>query len=153
MIILLENNFRKSDLIGTLIFDEIILEDRINTNDNKLKLKKAGKCNVLVYSGEGPIPHFHIKGDNFETCVKIYSAEFFAHTDHHYELSKANCEKLNEWLKQNNILINPNETNWEVIKRMWKRNNPDSNYKNPPKECDEQPDYSKMENTKGKKVY
>ena len=153
MIILLENNFKECNLIGTFNFDDIILEDRINTNDDKLKLKKAGKCNVLVYSGEGPIPHFHIKGDNFETCIKIYSAEFFAHANYHYELSKANCEKLNEWLKQDNILINPNETNWEVVKRMWKRNNPDSNYKNPSKECDEQPDYSKMENTKGKKVY
>jgi hypothetical protein len=148
-------NSRKKDyLIGTIRLDNnVLLEDRINSDDDKLRLKKVGLCNVYVYSGEGPNPHFHIKGENFEACVKIYEAEFFSHADYHCELSKSNCSKLNDWLDQKNILINPEKTNWEVIKDVWIRNNPDNIYKNPPKQCDEKPDYSKMKNSKERKIY
>ncbi len=138
-------------LIGKIEFNSIIDEAKINTDDSYLNLDGPGACNVYVFAKEGANEHFHIKSTNgkFETCVRIYSAQFFCHDDmKHKALSKGNCELLDKWLRLPNYK-NPKKSNWQVIKDEWKKNNPDSKYKKPPKEVFEQPDYTKMEKPDG----
>lgn len=87
--------------LGTLIghvnldLEDFVNEDCINSGkkDDMLDLKKVGKCDIYVYSGEGPNEHFHIIGSGFEACVRIYSAVFFPHEDNHKLLSKKRIVK------------------------------------------------------------
>lgn len=113
--------------------------------------KSIGECKVEVYPNEGPIPHFHIfKPDHsFETCICIYSANYFAHGGKYRDtLNSKQCKQLNEWLElQNYNNFAFSITNWEAIVFAWGLGNPKCKSPNYQK-VKMQPDYTRMLNFK-----
>ena len=135
-------------LIGEIIFEG----EYININEAEVKDNKRynpggniGECKIEVYGGEGDIPHFHIfnKNGSFDTCIKIYSAEYFHHEGHIgvFDSSKDRKE-LDKWLRKRNKILK-NSTNWEIIVYLWESANPNCSF---PilKKTNIQPDYSKL---------
>lgn len=81
---------------------------------------------VRVYSGEGPIPHFHVVDtqNGNETCVRIDCPEYFTHGDKIYEFNTKEKKKLMEFLNT----VSPYEEDcgkkyYELIWEEWNRNN------------------------------
>ena len=75
----------------------------------------------------GNIPHFHIRdsatrGNNFHTCIKICSNEYFHHTGKEDVLRKKDLKKLCKFLSDNSG-DDEFKTNWNVLIFMWNRNN------------------------------
>jgi len=104
-------------------------------------------CNTLfsvrVYSGEGPIPHFHVvdtKNGN-ESCIRIDCADYFSHDTKTYKLNSKEKKKLIEFLNT----ISPfeedeNKTYYMLIWAEWNRNNPEYRISKP----QSIPDYSEL---------
>lgn len=77
------------------------------------------------------IPHFHIwdrkiKGQDFRTCIKIITPEYFHHTGKENILDNKMKKELIEFLQ----LPSKNKrysTNWEYLVSMWNDNNSNIN--------------------------
>ncbi len=106
----------KEVLIGEINFNQSFLkEDRVDDDhENMPDLNKVGKCKVYVYPNEGLEDNFHIIGDSFETCVRIFSPRFYCHENYHKTLYTGNCKILNKWLKRK-YSKNKEFTNWKFI--------------------------------------
>lgn len=120
---------------------DIILVGTINFIDT------VGECKIEIYSGEGQIPHFHIKNKDrskgkFDCCIMVYSAEYFDHGTHTDKLTKSQCKQMNEFFKQKDT-YNPNKTLWDAMVNYWNASNPDCKFPNY-KKVKSQPDYSKL---------
>ena len=83
---------------------------------------------VRVYSGEGPVPHFHVINtqNNTETCVRIDCAEYFTHGTKIFEFNSKQKRSLNEFLHS----TSPYEEDegklyYELVWAEWNRNNPE----------------------------
>ena len=99
-------------------FDDIIIEDNVS----KLNLKRLGECKILIYSNEGPLPHFHLqsKNDEFKTCICIYSAHYFAHGEaYRGTLNSGQRNQLDAYLRSR---VKNNMTIWEQIANFWETN-------------------------------
>ena len=83
-------------------------------------------------------------GDEFETCVRIFSPKFFCHEDWHKLLSKKNCKRLNTWMKKKSK--QDGFTNWEYAAFIWKdaKVSKGEDLSKLPPMCDIQPDYTTM---------
>lgn len=122
---------------GSIKFDDYLNEEgfgNINLGSNN----KAGICKVFVYDIEGPIPHFHLKSKNFETCIKIYEPEYFKHDGKEGELNSNQRKKLDDWLSEKSS-DNKYKTNWEEISDYW-----NTVHGVPKNATDEQPNYRKL---------
>lgn len=98
--------------LGNIIFEEILNEDELSSKGDRFTPYKIGECKVMVYGGEGSIPHFHIKSiDNssFDCCVCIYSNTFFAHSSHADKLNNKQCKELNNWLGKEKQKVSGND--------------------------------------------
>ena len=140
------STFDTKFLIGELIFTEKYLNEVEIRDDKRYNPgKDIGECKIEVYGGERDIPHFHIfnKDGSFDTCIKIYSAEYFHHEGHIGVFNSSKDRKeLDKWLrKRNNIL--KNSTNWEIIVYLWESANPNCSFPSL-KKTNIQPDYSKL---------
>ena len=143
-------NYQDSFCLGRIDFSEDLNEQEIGGGD-RLNLKNIGECKVMVYGGEGTIPHFHLENvnDTFESCIKIYAAEYFAHGGKYTDtLNSKQRKELNEWLKKKSKHVK-HHTNWQAIVSIWELSNEDNDFPES-KKVDKQPDYSKMTNYKGK---
>lgn len=87
-----------------------------------------GKYEIYIYTDDlSDIPHFHIwdketKGQNFHTCIKIITPEYFYHTGKENILNNKMKKELIEFLQ----LPSKNKrysTNWEYLVSMWNDNN------------------------------
>ena len=94
-------------------------------------------CEVFVNSGEGYIPHFHIwdnntKGDEFHSCIRLDTCDYFSHTGKEDKLNAKLKKALVKFLTSKpNISKRVNfNSYWEVIIFLW-------NISNPGKEVDE----------------
>lgn len=127
--------------IGDIDFSSIIEEDTMGSK----KFSGIRTCKVEVYSAEGQIPHMHIfKSDKkFETCVCIYSSEYFAHGGKYTQTFSSGQRKvLNNWMKE----IRPDGlglTHWQAIMVAWETMHKDCKYPDKLK-VSEQPDYTKL---------
>lgn len=131
-------------LVGTLDFskvDDYISEALVD----KINIKKLGVIKVEVYNKEGPIPHFHLNGDNFKCCICIHKPMYFDHGKYHDKLPSYARKILNKWLSKA-TKDSPVLTNWELIKIFWKHENPDWDNKYNIRIPKKQPDYSNIEN-------
>lgn len=86
-------------------------------------------CEVMVYGGEGPIPHFHIynKQTGQKCCIRIDCAEYFNHNStYKMELSNSDKKDLIEWLSSYYPRLAKFEiTIFQYIVNLWSDNNPD----------------------------
>lgn len=91
-----------------------------------------GKYEVYIHTDDpGNIPHFHIwdketRGQNFHTCVKIITPEYFHHSGKENILNNKMKKELIEFLQ----LPSKNKrysTNWEYLVSMWNDNNSNIN--------------------------
>jgi len=127
-----------SILIGIINFDDILNEDSIGKNFN---VKRYGPCEIIVYTTEGNIPHFHIvSNDNkFKCCVRIYENRYFSHGDNKGKLNSKECKELDKWLRQQHDTSKYGiMTNWNKIESIWR-----NAHNNIPPTLD-QPDYRKI---------
>ena len=127
-------------------YNTIIKEDLVDKEQKLPNLKGIGSCRIDVYGGEGDIPHFHItsESNNFRTCIKIHSAEYFNHeTKYQDQLSGKGARQLNDWLQTENSIFRHNITNWEVIRNMWEASNPNCKFPES-KKVKKQPNYTTL---------
>lgn len=110
------------------------LQETINFSlekDNNMLLEMAqigtfGKYTIIVWTNDpGNIPHFHVidsatRGNSFNTCIKIESAEYFHHEGKEDTL---NTKERKELLKFLNSKDKWGEQNWVVLLKEWERNN------------------------------
>ena len=98
---------------------------------------------VNIYSGEGPIPHFHIKNiqTNEEACVRIDCAEYFPHSDKTMVLNSGQRKALVDFLNERPSLPEYlGLSNYELIWMQWNINNPSYRIPKP----DSMPDYNNL---------
>ena len=132
--------------VGTIVFPESLLEAEVAAN-KRINIKSIGELKIEVYSNdnEGQVPHFHLFTPNhdFESCICIYSANYFGHGGKYRDkLSNKQCRILDEYLRQPHKLM-PTASVWNVIKGFWETGN--TNCKFPEKrKVLIQPDYSSM---------
>ena len=115
--------------IGTIIFAESLLETEYSGN-TRLNLKSIGECKIEVYTNEGSIPHFHLfnKDKTFETCICVYSNNYFAHGGKYLDkLSTKQCSILDEYLRQPSKQ-DKNISVWNAIRLSWEFGNQDSKF-------------------------
>lgn len=121
----LDPNYRDISYIGEIEFPGILNKREIGGND-RVNFKNIGKCKIEVYSKEGQVPHFHLCSVNskFESCIKIYSAEYFPHGGK-YEgtLNSKQCKVLDKWMKEPHHGFR-GLNNWQVIAGYWETDNP-----------------------------
>ena len=134
----------KSYLIGSISFNNSINEQEVG--GKRFKAKSIGECKVEVYSGEGTIPHGHVynKDKSFNSCICIYSNEYFAHGGkYNSKFTSKQSKEFNEWMKSTNTDSPFGFTNWMVCATLWNVSNKNSKF---PKErmVSTQPDYSKL---------
>ena len=133
------------DELMDLVLGDVVHEVQIG---DQIALKSGkGLAKIEVYANEGPIPHFHVKSNNIESCLKIFSPEYFLHRPGMVKLGKQNLKILNEALKKPCVMRNIQRIDikyisvWHAIVAAWKEH-----YKpGAVKEVDEQPDYTKAE--------
>ncbi len=129
--------------LGRITFLEELLEKEIN-NGKRVNFNSIGECKIEVYANEGPIPHFHLSSLNkkFETCICIYSNNFFSHGGKYRDtLSTNQCKLLNDYLKTESKSIGLSV--WDTIRTIWDTYN-DNNLFPKERKTNKQPDYSKM---------
>jgi hypothetical protein len=95
----------------------------------------------------GSIPHFHIRDkddwDKFHSCIKILSAEYFAHEGKEDTLNSKQRKKLQEFLSSPADIDIKGATipnNWKYICILWNSNNSSTRI---PKDA-KMPDYRQL---------
>ena len=130
--------------VGTIVFDDVLTEDEIISSKGRYNPSGIGECKIEVYSGEGDVPHFHIFSTNksFNTCVCIYSPNYFAHGDKYSgKFNSKQLKQLDEWLNSPNS-EEEKINNWKVIKDSWESMNPSCKF----------PDYKKTDKSRTIKI-
>ena len=122
--------------------DESLEEGQITKVDLGGRVKT---CTIWVYSGEGPIPHFHVKNERFESCIHIFESKYANHEDYHKTLNDDQVKILDSKLREK---ATDNKTYWDQIVDLWYQNNPEnaSRYKDTARylKCKTQPNYADL---------
>lgn len=137
-------------VVGTINLDsDESLEEALINSKNALHIKKLGDLKVEVYSGEGQIPHMHIYGDNFNTCVCLYDNMYFAHAGKYRDkFNNSQLKQFSKWLDQQiSTTTSAVVTNWEIACIMWDNFNPECKFPNN-KKTNKKPNYEYMTNFK-----
>lgn len=98
------------------------------TEETLLEMAHVGTIDgtiiIKIYSGEGPVPHFHFyeAQSRRKGCLKILEASYFIHGKYLDDLKRDERKELLKWLNERNE--DSNTTNWEAICRLWNMNNP-----------------------------
>ena len=79
-------------------------------------------CFIYVYEKDGNIPHFHIVGDNFETCLCILHPLYF---DIHGNIDFLSDKQLEDLMNS----FRKEEVKWWIVCRSWDGNNLQSQIK------------------------
>ena len=119
------------------IFNEVTLY--------KTNIKAIGKCKIDIYNGEGPLPHFHLYSNDkkFNTCICLYSANYFSHGGKYRDILNSSQRKLlNTFLSEEDPIYGL--TRWKILCNKWEEFNPQQSMYNKIKKTDIQPDYSNM---------
>lgn len=135
-------DYKDSPVVGIINFLDVLNEREIGRTNFKGNL---GMCSIEVYNGEGQVPHFHLCSVNskFESCIKIYSAEYFPHGGK-YEgtLNSKQCKVLDKWMKEPHHGFR-GLNNWQVIAGYWETDNPDCMFPEKDK-VTEKPKYDRL---------
>ena len=94
-----------------------------------LEMAKVGQLNdelvIYIWSNDGGnIPHFHIvdkatMGNEFHTCVKIMSAEYFHHTGKEDVLNSKQKKTLMKFFTMSDKW---GDNYWDIVLQEWNRN-------------------------------
>ena len=139
-------NYKSITLVGefSVNYDENDLLEDTKITDQIEYRKKTFNYQIYVYSDEGPIPHFHIKGKGNDTdcCICIFEPRYFDHGTHVTTLNNKELKALDGFLRSQRF---SGTTYWESIYNAWYIDNPD-NYKKYPQLMltKVQPDYTHM---------
>ena len=132
-------------LVGNIDFEDVFDEQEIG----RINTKSIGECKVEIYPNEGSIPHMHIhnKDKSFDTCICIYSNNYFSHGGKYKsKFTSKQCKEFNKWMSKTNYAVD-DMTNWQCTKMIWSIMNPD--YKFPEaRKVKTQPHYEDMINFK-----
>ena len=147
------HNDKNRSTIG--VIDNFISEITTEANVGRIGITKIGKVAINVYSGEGPVPHFHIEGKDFSCCVCIFDNRYFDHGIHQDTLNTKQLKELDSFMRDKSSL-NEKLTNWEAAKFIWEAANIENNddismvlrYKLEYKNKTKQPDYTKLDGYK-----
>lgn len=115
-------------LLGSIYFEDIINEQEIEDKTKRFRAKSIGECKIEIYAGEGSVPHMHVFNNDksFETCICIYSNNYFAHGGkYNSKFSSKQCREFNEWMRQKNTKSAMLASNWESAVLLWEFLNPD----------------------------
>ena len=121
-----ENHPIEIATIGVINFKDNINEAEISNKNKRFNTKNIGEYKVEIYGGEGSIPHMHIYNSDksFETCVCVYSNNYFSHGGKYSDkFTSKQCKEFNKWLKELNTKSAIPMTNWEMVMTMWEGNN------------------------------
>ena len=134
-------------LVGNIDFEDVFDEQEIG----RINTKSIGECKVEIYPNEGSIQHMHIynKDKSFDTCVCIYSNNYFSHGGKYKsKFTSKQCKDFNKWMSKTNYAVD-DMTNWQCTKMKWAIMNPDCKF---PENCKvkTQPHYEDMVNFKDK---
>ena len=104
-------------------FSDIDMLKEETVDDSGLPGK--GNAKICIYSGEGPVAHFHIEAPGFYSCVKLDSIEYFDHNGKYKDKLnnkqvKALKEKLSKISKDDNV---GKFTLYEIMVDFWNRYN------------------------------
>ena len=117
-------DYNKVTYIGSFSVeeDEPVSEEKV-FNQIKIK-KKVIDYGIYVYSGEGPVPHFHIisndGGREFDGCMCIYEAKFFDHGVHTSILNSKELKLLDAFLRTQYVVSG---TKWDYLSLVWQASN------------------------------
>ena len=111
------------------------MEKNSQMNENHLQSKmllemaKVGPLNdelvIYIWTNDGGnIPHFHIvdkatMGNEFHTCVKIMSAEYFHHTGKEDVLNSKQKKALMKFFTMSDKW---GDNYWDIVLQEWNRN-------------------------------
>jgi hypothetical protein len=111
---LIHNNTNRRH-IATITFSD---------NNEATVASKQIPVDILLYVGEGPIPHFHMvsKDKSFDCCICIFDNYYFSHGTHQSVLNTEQRKLLNDFLSSQNH-DSPCATNWQCIRYVWIVNN------------------------------
>lgn len=125
--------------IGTITFYDFGINESTVAS---IKLRPI-YVDIRVYTGEGPIPHFHLvtRDKSFDCCICIFDNYYFNHGTHQSVLNSVQRKSLNDFLSS--INNESSITNWESIRYAWILNNKYTDGRNGdyPKN---QPDYTEI---------
>ena len=92
--------------------------------------------------------HIYNKDKSFDTCVCIYSNNYFSHGGKYKsKFTSKQCKEFNKWMTELNNNFDPPTTNWQAIKSLWNVMNPDCKFPEARK-VKTQPQYEGMTNFK-----
>lgn len=107
-----------------------VLIDRFDPNKLLLEMAKVGEPNseltIYIRSNDpGNIPHFHIVdsatlGDEFHTCIKIETPEYFHHTGKENVLNSKQKKMLMKFFSRKDKW---GDNYWDIVLQEWNRNN------------------------------
>lgn len=91
-----------------------------SNNNEATVASKQIPVDILLYVGEGPIPHFHMvsKNKSFDCCICIFDNYYFSHDMHQTALDSVQRKTLNDFLSLPNH-YSPYATNWQIIRSLW----------------------------------
>lgn len=110
-----------------------LIENRNNKNSQLDEMARVGfldKKEIYIRTNDpGNIPHFHIwdistMGDEFHTCIKIESPEYFHHEGKEDVLSSKEKKELIRFLSSERKNSRFKMTNWQYLVDLWNDNNP-----------------------------
>lgn len=96
------------------------------------RVATIGNFELCVYSGEGPVPHFHFKNteSGTEGCLKILEADYFKHGRYQAELNSKERKTIYEFLQKEDEeskgFAEKGTTNFKVVCYEWNKNNPEN---------------------------
>ena len=103
----------------------------LQNEDQLLEMATLGEVQkyvIVVFTNDsGNIPHYHYmdkstRGQEFHTCIKLESAEYFHHTGKEDVLNSAQRKKLVEFLESPHHRYKE-ETNWQHLLYLWNNEN------------------------------
>lgn len=130
--------------LSQLLEESFSMEHRLN---EMARIGFMDEFEIVIYTDDpGNIPHMHIldastHGDNFSSCVKLESAEYFPHGGKYVDKFNSNQRKaFNEFMKSKPSRVTLYKTNYQYACEMWNGNNSKTTVDS----TREQPDYTKL---------
>ncbi len=132
-------NYRDEICLGELELDNLLSEQQIGVS----QVPKLGKLKIYVYGKESKDnPHMHLLNESigFESCLKLYSPEYFTHGSKNGKFNNKQLEVIDKFLRSSHegSMI----TKWQFACMTWDGANNCMKFRI----TNKQPDYTKVNN-------
>lgn len=101
-----------------------IMNEGIHRLEEMARIGRAGRYDICVYSGEGPVPHFHFKNlqTGKEGCMRLDCAAYFPHNRYTATLNTKERQALVKFLMSPSTFRSTSQ--FQKICLLWNDNNP-----------------------------